>query len=1156
MLHIHHSNRLELLRDALLQRLDGAGADPFAAAQVIVPGAAQRRWLSLAIADAQGICANVQFDFLALWLWRQVARVVPGVADTSPFAAAVLVWRVHAAFCDADFVAGHARLQANLRDADALMRYELAVEVAALLEQYVTYRPDWLQAWREGRAVDFDAGSPRDDAARQAAKDHEDAAWQAAKDHEDAAWQAALWRRIDAELGTHAVHPAQAFVNTLRRGGAGAARRAGLPARLHVFALPAIAPLHLGLLQQLAHWLDLHLYVLNPCREYWFDLIDRRRLGWLAARGRAGGAEEEGNRLLAAWGTQAQAYIESLVEAGGQGGHEDAVDDADFAPAPGASLLAQLQNAVLELHPLEAGALTLAEGDRSIELHVCHSLTRELEVLHDHLLGLFAADPSLRPGDILVVTPDLDAAAPLIDAVFGTMPKERTLPYALCGARRSRANPVARCLLALLALAGSRCSAGEVFGLLQQPPVARRFGLDDGALARLHDWLRDAGFHWALDAAQRASFDLPATKRHTLDDALQRLFLGYALPAACGQPFDGQLGSGDAEGTEALALGALWAYAAALRRMVDTLQQPRLPEAWATLLAALTDEFIAAGDDELDDLRELRQTLRELFEDMQRGGATQALPLPVLRSALLQRLDDAGGGGAAGGSVNFAAMSSLRGLPFAVVCAIGMNDGAFPTPRRGPEFDLMALHPRRGDRQRRSDQRGLMLELLLAARRSLYFSCSGRSQRDNTPLPPSVLLAELIELLQRAVVSGGGGDDGQALQQAQQRLVVEHPLQQAQQRLVVEHPLQPFALPAFDVLGDARRRSFDAELADALRRGQAAVATAAKVPAAPPADASAAMPDEDGDDAAIDAAPGAPFFAAPLAPPGLEWRQVALPRLLEFFRNPCRVLLRRRLELEPAREAEELQDDEPLLPDADARRRLAQRLLPLLLEGAGTARLPALALAGSEWPEGSLGELELQHELHALQQFAQRVRETLAEPVLAPYVFTLELDLDGEAWQLQAAFADLRASGLQRWRHGPTRPSDYLAAWLQHLALCAAAPPGVALRTRWLSSDGEFSFEPCGDAATRLRELLALYRRGLQQPLQFYARAGLALVERGLDAARAEWWPSTHRPFAEGADPAYQLALRGIEDPLDAPFQHTARAVWLPLLQHLQDARR
>ena len=1095
MLHIHHSNRLEALRDALLLRLGGTGADVFAAEQIIVPGAAMRRWLSLAIADARGICANVRFDFLAQWLWRQVARVVPGVGDESPFAADVLAWRVHGAFVDTVFVAGHPRLQAYLGDADPLMRYELACQVAGLLEQHVTYRPDWLQAWSSG-----------DDAVPPAA---------------DTAWQAALWRRVDAELGNRAQHPAQAFVDALQRGA-----KAVLPARLHVFSLPAMAPQHLQLLQQLSRHIEVQLYVLNPCREFWFDLVDRRRLGRLAARGRATGFEEEGNRLLAAWGTQAQAQLESLVEAGGDG----ALDDAAFVPAPGGHLLAQLQNAMLELRPLEAGSLAPADGDRSIELHVCHSLTRELEALHDHLLGLFAADASLRPGDILVVTPDLDAAAPLIDAVFGTAPKERALPYALCGVRSSRANPMAQALLALLSLAGSRCRAGEVFGLLQQPPLARRFGLDDDALARVHAWLREAGFHWALDAAQRARFDLPAEPRHTLDDALQRLFLGYALPSACAEPFDGRLGAGDAEGTDALALGALWRYAAALRRMVDALQQPRLPEAWAALLAGLVDEFLAPDDAALDDLRELRQTLGELVEDMRRGGVARPLPLPVVLSALQQRLDAAGGGGAAGGSINFASMSSLRGLPFAVVCAIGLNDGAFPTPRRPLEFDLMAAHPRRGDRQRRSDERGLMLDLLLAARRNLYLSHTGRSVRDNAPLPPSVLVAELLDLLVPVVA-----DDPTSAAS----------LAQARRRLVVEHPLQAFALPAFDVDGDPRLRSHNGELAEALRGSLAT----------PAATAAASLPtDEDDDEDHAAAELQTPFFRAPLPPPGPEWHQVALPQLQEFFRNPCRALLRRRLGVELAREADELQDDEPFLADGRGHHALAQRLLPLLLDDADPATLPALAYAGTELPEGALGEAQLLQALQTLQHFADRLRPALAEPTLPPQTLVLEVDVQGEAWQLQAAFADLRAAGLLRWRFGSARAGDYLDAWLQHLALCAAAPAGVALRTRWLHADGEFAFSPCAAASVRLAELLALYRRGLCAPLHFYPRAAWELLAQGPSAARRSWHASEHNPFAEEADPAYRLALRGVAEPLDAEFEALAAAVFGPLREHLQEA--
>ena len=1104
MLHIHFSNRLERLRTALLQRLDATmPEDPFTPQQVIVPSAALRRHLSLAVADERGICANLRFDFLAQWLWQQIARVVDGVGADSPYAAARLSWRVHAAFGDTAFVAPHPRLAAYLRGADALMRFELACQVAGLLEQYVTYRSDWLQAWREGQRVLPDAAAP-----------------------DDEAWQAALWRRIETELGPRARHPADAFVAALQRGGQALARRAGLPQTVHVFALPTVAPQHMRLLHQLARWVDVQLYVLNPCQEYWFDLVDRRRLSHLAARGRAQ-AVEEGNRLLAAWGKQTQAHVESLVDLCGEG----ATDDADFAPAAGDSLLERLQNALLELRQIEPGSVPLAPHDRSIELHVCHSLSRELEVLQDHLLGLFAADPRLRPGDVLVVTPDLDATAPLIDAIFGTAPKERALPYTLCGGARSRVNAPARCLLQLLALASSRCTATELFALLQQGLVARRFGLDEQALAQVHAWLLDAGFHWALDAPHRASFELPATPRHTLADALQRLFLGYALPEQQDAAFDGLLGAGNAEGSRALALGALWRFALALQRAHADLQQARPPEAWAALLSALLDEFLEADDASLDDLRELRQTLHQLVDDMLGGGVAEPLPLAVVRAALQARLDDPARGGAAGGSINFASMSSLRSLPFAVVCAIGLNDGAFPGTGRPLEFDLMARQPRRGDRKRRDDDRSLMLDLLLSARHSLYLSHTGRSVRDNTTLPPSVLVAELLDLLVPAIAA----DPASAVS-----------LAAARAHLVVEHPLQPFALQSFDASGDARLRSYDRELAEALRGSLQAQSAPPQAPAA------AAEDDDEGEEDA-GAAPRQPFFRAALATPGPEWRQVSLAQLQEFFRNPCRALLRRRLGIELARDEAELLDDEPFLPDARSRSALADRLLPLLLQGTPAEALPALARAGTELPEGTLGEAQLQRELQSLQAFADTLREALAEPPLPPQTHSLQFMLDGEPWQLQWSFADLRPSGLLRWRYAPTRAGDRMAAWLQHLALCAARPDGVAARTRWLSSDGEFSLAACDDAAAQLQQLLALYGRGLSEPLRFYPRTSWAFQQGGYGAARAAW-QSSHS-WAEGDDPAYQLALRGVDDALDEPFEALAHAVYEPLQAVLQDER-
>ena len=89
------------------------------------------------------------------------------------------------------------------------------------------------------------------------------------------------------------------------------------------------------------------------------------------------------------------------------------------------------------------------------------------------------------------------------------------------------------------------------------PPAKRadaREQLNEATKKKKDCWLADAGFRWGLSGAHRAQLGLPDGPRHTLADALARLFLGYALPTAGAAPLGDLLPAGDAEGTRALPL--------------------------------------------------------------------------------------------------------------------------------------------------------------------------------------------------------------------------------------------------------------------------------------------------------------------------------------------------------------------------------------------------------------------------------------------------------------------------------------------------------------------------------------------------------------------------------------------------------------------------
>ena len=1126
MLRIEFSNRFEHLLSALLDRMGSNRESPFTPDEIIIPSAAVRRRIELSAADRFGVCANVEFSYLAEWLWRQIGRFVD-VAAVSPFKTPVLTWRVFHHLADDALVKKHPRLASYLKTADPTMRYELASRVAALFDQYLTYRPDWLAAWQDRRHV-----SPADATDAQ---------------QQDERWQAALWQRIAEEIGTARQHPSVAFFEAIKADVSSS--KAELPKTAHVFCLPATPPLYLDILRGLGRWIDVHLYVMNPCREYWFEIVDPKRLSYLKATAGADATHHEvGNKLLASWGKQTRAHIDLLI-----GRHDDVEIDEEFSASDQPTLLARVQDAILDMVDPAPGSFPLDASDRSIEIHVCHSLTRQLEVLHDQLLGLFASTTAtataLKPSDVVVLTPNLQDAAPLIDAVFGTVPLARRIPYAITGRPPSAQNSAARSLLSILSVATSRFQASVVFDLLQQPIVARRFDIDTDDRETIHRWIRQSGIRWGIDATHRVSLQLPESAHYTFDDGLDRLFMGYALPSKIVEPLDGRLPAGNAEGSGALALGSFNSFVMQLESLRNQLARDRAPLEWRGILHNVLTTFLQPIDDEVEDVRETQATIRDLCQNMSQGGAENHVSFDVLIAALRQSLDDATRGGVPTGAVTFSSLTSLRSLPYRHVCVIGLDDGAFPSASRPDEFDLMALTPRRGDRQRRLDDRNLFLDVLLSARERLYLSYTGRSVRDNAVLPPSVVVAEFVDYVTSAAAASP---------------VTKDSLADVRKRLTVEHPLQPFSSSYFDASKDARERSFNDEYRAALSaRLDATRGADLREKISIPGSSEAAAkhnfaPSPEDEEIAIEAQRA--FFAAPLADADHEFRVVTVRQIDRFLFNPSQYLLKERLKVDLARAEEVLGDDEPFVPEWADRRDLANRVLPRLLDAdhaEGAINLSAIARAGIEYPPGKLGEIELQRELERINLFAARVREDTVDACLPPSTHTLEFDLDGETWTLTGAFSDLRPSGLVRYLYDDVRSSEYLTGWTAHLFLNAVAPAGVARVTRWHSRDGDYTFKPCDEARERLKELMLLYRTGLHRPLHFYPRSAWKYATTGKFSDAYVSWRTTPWKFYPGEDqkPGYSIALRGVPDPLDEEFTDAATIVYGPLLNHIEDAR-
>jgi exodeoxyribonuclease V gamma subunit len=434
-----------------------------------------------------------------------------------------------------------------------------------------------------------------------------------------------------------------------------------------------------------------------------------------------------------------------------------------------------------------------------------------------------------------------------------------------------------------------------------------------------------------------------------------------------------------------------------------------------------------------------------------------------------------------------------------------MNDDAYPRPQRPVGFDLMATRFRRGDRSRRQDDRYLFLETLLSARRCLYLSYVGQSIRDNSVLPPSVLVGELLDVVDRSFRADGGG--------------------RPSARLVTRHPLQPFSRRYFG--GDGPLFSYAREWVEASRQ--------------------AGRGERD----------AAPLLTVALPEPEPALRAVTLEGLARFFKNPARWLLRERLGIRPELEEEALATREPFVLDGLENYRLVDQMLELHLDRRPAAEIERVVRAGGALPHGQVGQGVFAEARARVTRFAGRLGRALP----GRKTEWLNVDLALGDFRLTDRLTGLTPTGWVGYRLASMKAADYLDLWLHHLALNAAAPAGVALQSHWVAEDKDVILEPVEQPELQFRALLELYWEGSRRLLHFFPKSALAYVERfrkeqdadkALRAARGAWEGDEFRQgFAERDDPYYRLAYRDT-DPLDAEFAALAAAVFDPLFERIR----
>jgi exodeoxyribonuclease V gamma subunit len=965
-------------------------------------------------------------------------------------------------------------------------RLSVVRHLADLFDRYALHRPEMVAAWARG--LDTDAnGEPLS---------------------EDAAWQPELWRRLRGRIGLPGLAERREEACARLREDAALV---DLPERLSLFGLTRLPAGHLHVLEALGERREVHLFLLHPSPALWESVEDAtERTPRIVRRHDDPTSELPGNRLLRSWGRDAREMQLVLGERAARVDHHHPLDfrsgtllgriQADARadrPAPGAPLPHQ-PDARVALDP----------ADRSLQVHACHGRARQVEVVRAAILHALAEDPTLEPRDVVVMCPDIETFAPLIEATFGagevsrdtdeieTLPAEpRPVDLRVRLADRSlrQTNPVLGVVAELLDLADGRLTASQVLDFADREPVRRRFWFDDDDLTRLQGWIADSGIRWGLDAAHRAPFSLDRVEGGTWRAGLDRLLVGVTMTEDQQRLFGRVLPLDDVESGAIDLVGRFAELVSRLEQLVDGLSAPKTVDAWADAIGAGADSLAATRERDAWQRAELQRLLDGLVGDATVDNAVTPtrLALSEIRALLAEQLQ--GRPTRANfrtGHLTICTLVPMRSVPHRVVCLLGLDDGAFPrkAPRDGD--DLMLADPRVGERDPRTEDRQLLLDALLAATERLIITYTGNDERTNAPQPPAVPVGELLDIVDATARANDGP---------------------ARAQVLVRHPLQPF---------DPRNFSPDQLTGDGPWSFDRVTLEGARALIGPRSD------------------PG-PFLAAPL--PALDTNLIEVDDLVRFVQHPVKAFLRQRLRISLSEFADETEDSLRLELDALQSWAIGQRLVDALMAG-GEGRTAYLAeIARGDLPPGVLGK-PLLDELYTTADTIVQEAGPLApgDAPGAPVDVRVTLP-DGS--RLGGSVAGVRGEVLLTTTYSRVAAKQRLAAWVRLLALTAADPErafsaATVGRARGHPTVTVARIAPLGTAADARRRaahdqlsvLVDLYMRGMREPLPLYCRTSAAYAEAaaaGGDPVRAGsgTWTSSRNYSGEDGELEHQLVL-------------------------------
>ena len=467
------------------------------------------------------------------------------------------------------------------------------------------------------------------------------------------------------------------------------------PTSLILFGISRMNKYHLNMVRHLSRLFPVHIFALQQSKEY----VDKPGKETFFRRFCAAGIEI--NDFFADY----PPFEESEI----------------FIEPKNKTLLASIQRDILndEENPENT------ESDDSLEISACCGKMREIEVLKDSLLQLFNDDETLTPGDIAVFCPDIKSYAPYINAVFGSTPQnDKTfIPFTVSDGKQASENGISAAFLKIIGLNSGNFTKSDVLSIFKEPFICEKFGIRRENFDEIEKIIDESGIKRGISG------------QNSWDFGLKRILMSSFLPfSEDGKSFEDILPLENFSGDKINEIEGFLTFIKGLFRFSEEIKTEKTAEEFKYSIENMIDFFFVREQGN-EEIRQIRNIVANFAENA--GKYSEKISFDAVRSYLEDEIGNTASGRVLfGAKVNFSPIKRMCGIPFKVVCLIGMDTESFPGKDSEYAFDLTHALPAIGDEpgtvSRRENDFHLFLESIAAAGRKLILSYDAGDLREDS----------------------------------------------------------------------------------------------------------------------------------------------------------------------------------------------------------------------------------------------------------------------------------------------------------------------------------------------------------------------------------------------------------------------------------------